>query len=335
MTQITPPVARVLDPGHQPTPPSSVSRERRTIRGTRRAFWLFVGPFFAGLLVFSLIALVWGFYLSFTRAVATISPTEFVWFDNYVSLLTDPSFISSLVSFTVFAVLVVPTTLVVSLALAMLVANLPVARAFFRSVFFLPTAFSYVIASLIWKLGIFAGSPSSVANSVLNAFGLPDITAWLTESPYYWVVIVTVRLWLQVGFYMLLFIAGLQRIPDTLYEAAALDGLSRGPRRFLAITWPQLRPTTAAVMLLLLVAAFQAFDEFYNLVRTIPSARPPLLYIYNLSFQQLDYGKGAAGAFVVTAIVVLVALIQSRFFGFGAADETKAPRRGARKERAS
>jgi multiple sugar transport system permease protein len=335
VTQITPPVARVLDPGHQPTPPSSVPRERRTIRGTRRAFWLFVGPFFAGLLIFSLIALVWGFYLSFTRAVATISPTEFVWFDNYVSLLTDPSFISSLVSFTVFAVLVVPTTLVVSLVLAMLVANLPVARAFFRSVFFLPTAFSYVIASLIWKLGIFSGSSSSVANSVLNAFGLPDITAWLTESPYYWVVIVTVRLWLQVGFYMLLFIAGLQRIPDTLYEAAALDGLSRGPRRFFSITWPQLRPTTAAVMLLLLVAAFQAFDEFYNLVRTIPSARPPLLYIYNLSFQQLDYGKGAAGAFVVTAIVVIVALIQSRFFGFGAADETKAPRRGARKERAS
>jgi len=335
VTQLNTPVARVSDPGHRPTPPPSVPRRRRPIRGTRRAFWLFVSPFFIGLLIFSIIALFWGFYLSFTRAVATITPTDFVGFDNYVSLLTDPSFLSSLLSFTVFAVLVVPTTLVVSLALAMLVANLPVARAFFRSVFFLPTAFSYVIASLIWKLGIFSGSTSSVANSVLSSLGLPTVDAWLTQSPYYWVVIVSVRLWLQVGFYMLLFIAGLQRIPETLYEAAAIDGLSRGPRRFFAITWPQLRPTTAAVMLLLLVAAFQAFDEFYNLVRTIPSVRPPLLYIYNLSFQQLDYGKGSAGAFVVTAIVVLVALLQSRFFGFGAADETKAPRRGARKGRAS
>ncbi|NTW41207.1 MAG: sugar ABC transporter permease [Cellulomonadaceae bacterium] len=305
----------------------------RPVRGARGAFWLFVSPFFVGLAIFGLAPIAWSIYLSLFDARATLTPSRFVGLDNYTQLLGDAAFVNSLGAFAVFAVLIVPLTLAVALVLAMMVNNLPVARAFFRSVFFLPTAFSYVVASLIWKLGIFNGQDSGFANSMLGLFGMDALSTWLTKSPYYWVAIVTVRLWLQVGFYMLLFLAGLQRIPTVLYEAAALDGLSRSPKRFVMITWPQLRPTVAAVVLLLSIAAFQAFDEFFNLVGAIPAARPPLLYLFNISFAEMNYGKGAAGSLLLTAGMVVVALIQSRFLGFDSAEDS--PRRRKRKGVAS
>lgn len=312
--------ARASRSGRRPERTAGL-RAGRPVRGSRLAFWGFVSPFFIGLAVFGVIAIGWSIVLSFFQARATLTPGRFVGLDNYLALLGDKSFVNSMLVFLVFAVVIVPVTLAFSLGLALLVHNLPVGRAFFRSVFFLPTAFSYVIASLIWKLAIFNGQGSGAANGVLDLFGTDPISQWLTQSPLYWAPIISVRLWLQVGFYMLLLIAGLQRISEVLYEAAAIDGLSSGPRRFFLITLPQLRPTVAAVVLLLTIAAFQAFDEFFNLVNKLPSARPPLLYLYNISFATLDYGKGAAGALLLTIVMMGVALLQTRFLGFGTSDD--------------
>ena len=131
------------------------------------------------------------------------------------------------------------------------------------------------------------------------------------------------RLWLQVGFYMLLFLAGLQRIPTVLYEAAAVDGASRGWQTFRYITLPQLRATSAAVIVLLLINAFQAFDEFYNLLSNaggdLPAVRPaaarvPLLHRPR---RQQDFGHGSAGAVILTAIIAMFTIVQGRLFGFG------------------
>src|SRR5258708_681924 len=139
---------------------------------------------------------------------------------------------------------------------------------------FLPTACSYVVASLIWRLSIFNGVRFGLANTVLGWFGIDNI-AWLStvSPPWYWLPIVTVRLWLQLGFYMILFIAGLQRISPTLYEAAYVDGANPGWQTFRFITLPQLRATSVAVLILNLIAAYQAFDEFYNLVGNVNYAR--------------------------------------------------------------
>src|SRR5213075_1193543 len=162
---------------------------------------------------------------------------------------------------------IVPLTFVLALALALLVNQISFMQGFFRSVFFLPTACSYVVASLVWKLSIFNGVRFGLANTVLGWFGVENI-AWLatTDPPWYWLVIVSVRLWLQIGFYMILFLAGLQRISPELYEAAAVDGARAGWQVFRHITFPQLRATSVAVVLLLVINAFQAFDEFYNLL---------------------------------------------------------------------
>ncbi|MEU9321659.1 sugar ABC transporter permease [Streptomyces sp. NPDC048295] len=286
-------------------------------------FWVFVGPFAAGLALFTYVPLLWSVWLSFFDAHNTVTPTDFVGLDNYSEILGDPSFVSSLVTFVVFSLFIVPATYGLSLALALIVARLRFAQAFFRSVFFLPTACSYVVAAMIWKLSIFNGVRFGLANTVLGWFGGSDI-AWLstTSPPWYWLVIVTVRLWLQAGFYMVILLAGLQRIPRTLYEAAAVDGARPGWQVFRHITFPQLRATSVAVVLLLVINAFQAFDEFYNLLSTArgypPHARPPLVYLYYVALGQgQDLGLGSAGAVILALIIAVVAVVQARWFGLG------------------
>jgi multiple sugar transport system permease protein len=286
-----------------------------------RAFWLFVGPFAAGLLVFVYVPIGWSVLLSFFEARNTVTPTEFVGLRNYADMLTDQPFLASLGTFSAFAAFIVPLTFVLALALALLVNQISFMKAFFRSVFFLPTACSYVVASLVWKLSIFNGVRFGLANTVLGWFGAEPV-AWTvsTSPPWYWLVLVTLRLWLQLGFYMILFIAGLQRIPQHLYEAAWIDGASRGWQTLRYVTMPQLRTTSVAVLLLLLVAAYQAFDEFYNVLGTDrgypPFARPPLIYLYYTALGSggQDFGHGSAGAVILTLLIAGVTLLQGRVF---------------------
>ena len=285
-------------------------------------FWVFVGPFFLGLLVFVYVPILWSIWLSFFAARNTVTPTQFVGLGNYADMLSDPAFRSSMLTFVVFAAFIVPTTFALSLGLALLVHRARWFQPFFRSVFFLPTACSYVVASLVWKMSIFSGVRFGLANTVLAWFGVAP-TPWLsvTQPPWYWLVIVTVRLWLQVGFYMILFLAALQRISPTLYEAAAIDG-AVGWKVLRYITVPQLAATSSAVLLLLLVNAFQAFDEFYNLLSSTgqypPYARPPLVYLYYTALGSgQDFGHGSAGAVILTLVIAVVAIGQGRLMRFG------------------
>ncbi|WP_330340089.1 carbohydrate ABC transporter permease [Streptomyces sp. NBC_00557] len=296
-------------------------RRRRTLW-----FWAFVGPFVLGLALFTYVPLLWSVGLSFFDAHNTVTPTHFVGLDNYTAMLRDDAFVDSLKTFLVFTAFIVPVTYVFSLSLALMVNRLERARAFFRSVFFLPAACSYVVAALVWKMSLFNGVRFGLANTVLGWFGA-DPVAWLstTDPPWYWLVIVTVRLWLQAGFYMILFLAGLQRIDPVLYEAAAVDGARPGWTVLRHITLPQLRATSVAVLLLLVVNAFQAFDEFYNLLSDArgypPYARPPLVYLYYTALGQgQNLGLGSAGAVILALIIAVVTVGQARWLRLGRTD---------------
>ncbi|MFJ6647737.1 carbohydrate ABC transporter permease [Streptomyces sp. NPDC091290] len=308
-----------------PAPVTPAPRRRGPRRGNTFHFWLFTGPFLLGLAVFIYVPIGWSVYLSFFEARFTVTPEKFIGLDNYRHMLTNDDFVGSLGTFTVFAAFIVPTTWALSLSLALLVHRLRFMRAFFRSVFFLPTACSYVAAALIWKMSLFSGVRFGLMNTVLGWFGVENV-AWLADPdpPWYWLVIVTARLWLQAGFYMILFLAALQNIPGELYEAAAIDGARPGPQTFRHITLPQLRATSAAVVLLLLVAAYQAFDEFYNLLDKTTWGRPPLVELYLKALgENQDYGAGSAGAVILTALICLVTLFQGRLMGFGRGEGTK------------
>ena len=295
----------------------------RAFRGHQgRNLWYigFFLPFLVGLITFVYIPMVWSTYLSFFDARNTITPTRFVGVDNYKYLLQDELFRNSLGVFTVFALFIVPLTYVCSLALALLLQGARWGQAFFRSVFFLPTAVSYVIAAMVWRLSLFNGARFGMANSILRQLGGENIN-WLGGTTWwYWPVVISLRLWLQVGFYMILLIAGLNRIPQDTYEAAALDGAT-GWRKLWYITLPQLRTSTVAVLMLLLIGAFQAFDEFYNLFGSIgsypPYARPPLVHMYLISLggTQQDLGLGGAATVIITTIIVVFGLAQNWLLG--------------------
>ncbi|QLE71962.1 sugar ABC transporter permease [Streptomyces rectiverticillatus] len=297
--------------------------QRRRRRRQALWFWTFTGPFVLGLALFTYVPLAWSLRLSFFDAHNTVSPTDFAGLDNYREVLGDPAFRAALGTFVLFTAFIVPATYVLSLGLALAVGRLRAAQAFFRSVFFLPTACSYVVAALVWKLSIFNGVRFGLANTVLGWFGAEQV-AWLstTDPPWYWLALVTVRLWLQAGFYMVLFLAGLQRIPPQLYEAAAVDGARPGWQTFRHITFPALRATSVAVVLLLVINAFQAFDEFYNLLSDArgypPYARPPLVYLYYTALGQgQNLGLGSAGAVVLALVIAVVSVVQVRWFGLG------------------
>ncbi|MFD7601565.1 carbohydrate ABC transporter permease [Streptomyces mirabilis] len=306
---------------------AEVATARRRVRNRTLWFWIFVGPFALGLGLFTYVPLLWSVALSFFDAHNTVTPTDFVGLGNYTALLSDDAFVDSLRTFLVFTAFIVPTTYVFSLSLALMVNRVRRAGAFFRSVFFLPAACSYVVAALVWKMSVFNGVRFGLANTVLGWFG-GDPVAWLstTDPPWYWLVIVTVRLWLQAGFYMILFLAGLQRIDPALYEAAAVDGARPGWQVLRNITLPQLRATSVAVVLLLVINALQAFDEFYNLLSDArgypPYARPPLVYLYYLALGQgQNLGLGSAGAVILSLITVVVTVGQARWFGLGRREE--------------
>ncbi|MFB4268482.1 carbohydrate ABC transporter permease [Nonomuraea sp. GTA35] len=313
-------------------PPRPATGRPRRAAGRRaarwpawRAFLLLTLPMVAGLFLFKYVAIGWGFLLSFNDARGTIALGDWNGLENYRRLLGDPAFTRSLVTILLFTLFIVPVTFALSLGLAVLVNRLRGGRAFFRTTFFIPAAVSYVVGALVWKMSLFSGTPSGVANSLAYLLGYEDSIGWVAtvDPPLYWIVLVTVRLWLQTGFYMILFLAGIQQIPAQLYEAARVDGAESEGRLFRHITWPMLRNTSVAVVLLLIINAFQAFDEFYNILASNLSGlggadgRTPLIYLFQTALGEQNYGAGSAGAFVVTVLIVVFTLLQGRLAGFG------------------
>ncbi|MDR2347165.1 MAG: sugar ABC transporter permease [Bifidobacteriaceae bacterium] len=296
---------------------------------TALTFWSFVGPMALGVAVFVVLPIVWGLALSVSSAQTTIKPTKFVGLSNYLQIAQDPAFLKALGLVVVFALLIVPGTLVFSLVLALLVDAAPWGRGIFRTVFFIPTACSYVVASAVWRMSLFNGLPTGLANRVAGWFGL-DPVAWIgtVSPPWYWLVLVTVRLWLQVGFYMIIFTAGLQDIPREVYESAQIDGVRNIFQRLRYITLPLLKNTTVSVAVVCLIGAFQAFDEFYNVLGSagggaqgnLSLAMPPLVYLYSIAFRSQNYGLGSAGGFVLTIVIVVFTLIQGKVLGFNRAN---------------
>ncbi|MEV7187630.1 sugar ABC transporter permease [Kitasatospora sp. NPDC093102] len=304
----------------------AAARRSRPTAATWGAFALLTAPVLIGLGVFKYVAIGWSFLLSLSDARGTIGLGHWVGPANYRTLLGDQAFRDSLTQILLFTLFIVPATFAASLGLALLVHRIRRGRALLRTAFLIPAAVSYVAGALLWKMCLFNSLPAGIANTVGGWFGMEPVP-WLqtTSPPLYWVVLVTLRLWLQVGFYMVLFLAGLQAIPRDVHEAAALDGAT-GLRLLRRITLPMLRNTSVAVLMLQFIAAFQAFDEFYNLFSSGLSGmgsapvRTPLIHLYATAMGDQNYGIGSAGAFLLTALIVGVTLVQGRVTGFGKAE---------------
>jgi multiple sugar transport system permease protein len=290
---------------------------------TQLSYWAMVGPLLLGTLIFSYGPLLWGMAVSLFESRLRIDLDRFVGLENYVYVLTNEAFQKSLVTVVLFAAFIVPTTYLSAMLLAVLVQNAVFGKSFFRTVFFIPTAISYVVASLVWRMSIFNGLPYGVANQILWLFKIDSI-AWigLAHPPVYWLVLVTVRLWLQLGFQMILIIAAMQDIPLELYEAARVDGAESKWLLFRFITFPMLRNISVFLILLNIIHAFNAFAEFYNILGgtmssagMISLARPPLVWLFQVAMSEQRYGVASAGGVVVGLLIILVTVIQNKISG--------------------
>lgn len=269
-------------------------------------------PAFILLLVFMVTPFLMAIVLSFTnqRLIPGPVPTRFVGWQNYVMMLRDSQFWAGLKNNFVFVLVVVPLQSAFALALALLVnAKLRFTR-FFRTLYFMPTVTTMVVVSVIWS---FLYHPDGLVNRLLSSlsFGHWEAVDFLRNRSWAFPAIMFMSIWQGVGFQMLIFLAGLQEIPEFLYEAADVDGASP-LRKFWHITLPGLRNTITFVLVSTTILAFRLFDQVMVMTGGGPqdATYTVMLHIYNTAFRRLNIGYASAMTIAFFLIVLAVSVAQ-------------------------
>ncbi|CAM3192953.1 sugar ABC transporter permease [Paenibacillus lupini] len=274
-----------------------------------RMAYLFVTPTMLLFIAFTIIPVVMALYLSFTN-YDVVSRMEFVKFDNYKKMLDDDLYWTTFKNVFFYAVIFVPLNIIISLLLAMLLNFKRFGIKLFRTMNYLPTLTSSVAAATVW---IWLLHPEfGLVNNLLGYVGITG-PAWLAQTETAMLSIIMVTLWQSVGSNMVIYIAGLQGVPDYLYESAKLDGATAF-NRFRYITWPQLRPTTFLVSTMAIIGALQMFDQAFVLTQGGPGnvTKTPVYLIYNQGFNQLKMGYASAQAFVLAVAILIFSFINMR-----------------------
>ncbi|MBD0380228.1 carbohydrate ABC transporter permease [Paenibacillus sedimenti] len=275
------------------------------------AFW-FVFPALALLLVFVFYPMIQAFMISFKNYSLVGSGDVFVGLDNYTGLLTDRSFLNSLKHSFYFAVIVIPIQTSIALGLALLIQKKTAASGLFRTLYFIPVVISTAVAATVFKL--IYNKEFGLLNSVLKALHLP-LTNFLSNPETAMNGIIILGIWKAAGFFMIIFLAGLNNISPDLYEAAKVDGASK-LQQFFKITLPLLKRTTAFVVIMTTIDAIKLSGLVFVLTNGGPnsSTETVVFYIYKLAFQQMRMGYATAAAFILFAIVLIISLVQMKLF---------------------
>jgi multiple sugar transport system permease protein len=281
---------------------------RREHEGLAALFFLL--PNFAGFLVFTAIPVGAAFLLAFYDYDLLLG-ASFAGLENFRELASDEVFRAAFFNTVYFTAVSVPLSVVLGLATAMLVNQALRGIVVFRSVFLLPYVTVTVALSLVWK---WIYLPEiGLLNSALGLFGVEG-PAWLTSERWAMPGLILMTVWKTFGYNMVLFLAGLQSIPEHLYDAAKVDGATRW-RRFLHITLPMLSPTTFFVVVISVISSFQVFDQALVMTNGGPGTATTtlVLYIYQVGFQSFDMGYAAAVALVLFAAIFVFTVVQFMF----------------------
>lgn len=277
---------------------------------------LFILPASIGQVIFYFWPLVRGVWLSFT-SWDILTPARFVGLANYQQMLQDPVFWNAVRVTLLYVVINIGVQIVVALVLAVLMQRLS-RSVILRSVVLAPYMVSNVVAALVflWILDFQLG----IGNQLLASLGLDRIGFFTNEA---WVIttIALVNVWRHMGYTALLLFAGLQAIPDTVYEAARVDGASE-LRMFFSITLPLLRPILGLVLIISVIGSFQVFDTVAVTTNGGPvdSSRVLQLYIYDNAFGQFNFGYASALSVALLVILLVVTFLQYRVTRAGQTD---------------
>jgi multiple sugar transport system permease protein len=282
---------------------------------TRRRAWagrVFVAPNLAALAVFMLFPLGFSLYMSFQRW-DLFTPAKFVGMANFRTLFTaDPLFLIALRNTVVFTVGTIVPTVLISLVVAALLNRKLRGIGIFRSVIFVPLAVSSVVMAVVWQF-VF-NVDDGLLNTMLGWIGLGPVP-WLVEPGWAMVSLCMVSVWKSVPFATVVLLAAMQGVPETLYEAAKIDGASEW-RRFVSITVPLIRGPLSFVVIISIINAFQAFDLVY--VLTGGNGGPETgtyvlgIMLFQHAFAFLDFGYASALAWVMFAILLVLTVLQLR-----------------------
>lgn len=270
---------------------------------------LYLAPFLVVFGAFLLYPIGYGLYISFT-SWDLVTPPRFVGIENFAGLLDDPLFWTSLRNTAFFVLLNVPLAVVIPLGLSVLVNDPILGRTLFRSAFTTPLMISVVSVGILWTW--FLNPAFGLVNHYLGLVGLPGQN-WLTQSPWAMVAVVVTTVWWTTGWNLILFLAGLQDIPDQLYEAAKIDGATAWSL-FRDITLPGLRPTILFVTVTTIIGSFRVFGQVFVMTQGGPfdSTRTVVQHVYEEGFRYFRMGSASAVAWALFLIVVVFTLVQFR-----------------------
>ncbi len=277
--------------------------------------FFFLAPALLAIGIFFFVPVIAALVLSFTDfdiySLAHIEYARFIGVRNYERILADPLFWTALKNTLYFLLVGGPLTIAVSLAAALLLnSKLVRLKTLFRTAYFAPVVTTLVAIAVVWR---FVYHPRfGLLNYVLSWFGVPQID-WLGDPTWAMPAIILMAVWKNFGYNMIIFIAGLQNIPQELYEAASIDGASAW-QQFTSVTIPMLAPTTLFITVITMIGYFQLFAEPYVMTQGGPlnSTLSIVLYMYQMGFRWWSMGYSAALAFVLFAMILAASLIQTR-----------------------
>ena len=275
----------------------------------------FIAPNFIGFCVFTLIPMVYAFALAFMKWDGS-NPAKFAGISNFARLTSDTFFLAALRNTIIYCIGTVPLTLAASLALAILLNQKIKGRGIFRTLAFFPYIASLVAITAVWKM-LFHPSKGPINNILYSVFEVSqeNLPQWFTGGLVLFSMILF-SVWKYMGYYMVIYLAGLQGISAELYEAADLDGASTWDK-FKYVTWPQLGATTFFVVVMLTINCFKIYDIAILLAgggsgELTTSATVLVYYIYQKAFIDWDLGYSSAVSMVLFAIVLIVTIVQFR-----------------------
>ncbi len=270
---------------------------------------MFLLPAAAGIVLFSILPIIQAFRISFFD-YSLLNPEQvFIGVSNYDRAWTDPVFRIALTNTGLYTVLLVTLQTAAALVLALLLKQQVRGLAVFRSSIFLPVITSLVVISTVWKLMF---NSQGFINSFLQTVGL-SAQPFLASSGQALLSLVFMGVWKDVGFYMLIFLAGLQAIPMELYESAEIDGATK-VRRFVWITLPLLRRATVFVIVVGTISAFKVFTPVYLMTDGGPADTTTVIvfYIFRSAFRYFQMGYASAMSFILLGIVLVLTVVQFR-----------------------
>ena len=272
--------------------------------------YVFLLPTAVLFLIFTIVPFIMAFYLSFFE-YNLLEVGEFVEFEYYSTAFSNTEFMKSFLNILIYAVMYVPSIIVISLLAAVLGNSELFGSKAMRIIFYLPCITGSIATAYVWRWMF--DVESGVFNGILDMFGLPE-SQWLSSRSYLVMVcIVMVSVWSGIGNNMLIFLAALKGVSPELYEAANLDGANK-VQKLWYITVPSIAPTMYFITTMSIIGAFQMFDLVYAMVssNSLEWGRTPVVMIYEIGFTRFRGGLGTAMSIILFAVIMIVTFLFQR-----------------------